>query len=180
VLLLALYLSAAFGVSWALYRDFSRQERAPHFAIYVNDLPVGDKGTNYLTFPFPTNEASAQFIVTAFNDGTWPAENLRLLLKFPPPPNFRIKSADGWHRGATPIHGENKTKIDPLAPVYSVESTASSINVRDEFAAPPMVFEWVGGLNFVQIGVSAKNMPRVFKLVALHYKEGVDKPHLGF
>ena len=97
-----------------MYQDFSRKEKAPHFAIYVNGLPVGDKGTNYLTFPFPTNETSAQFLVTAFNDGTWPAENLRVLLKLPPPPDFRIKSADGWQREAMPIHGEIATKTNPF------------------------------------------------------------------
>jgi hypothetical protein len=165
-----------------MYQDFSRKERAPHFAVYVNGLPVGDKGTNYLTFPFPTNDASAQFIVSAFNDGTWPAENLRVLVKFPPPPGFRIKSADGWQRGAISIYGEHQTTIDPLAPAYSVEteSSISCINVMDDFTAPPIVFEWVGGINYVQIGVSAKNMPRVFKLVVLRYKKGIDKPYLGY
>jgi hypothetical protein len=163
----------------APYPTVRQTERQPHFIFYVNKMRVGDEGTNYITFPFPTTEP-AQLVISVLNDGNWPAEQVKVMVKFPPPPGFRIKSAERWVSGQIARReGETlETQRDVVA--YRVEAQEQIINCQDAFTCPPIVLAFVGGMNQLQIAVSAKNMPYVFKVVAVHYKMGIDKPYLGY
>ena len=161
------------------YQTVRQKEREPHFIFYVNKLRVGDEGTNCITFPFPTAEP-AQLAISVLNDGNWPAEHLKVMIKFPPPPGFRIKSADGWTPAQIVSREMETLESQREVVAYRVEAQEEIINVQDAFTCPPIVLAFVGGMNEIQVAASAKNMPYVFKVVALHYKVGVDKPYLGY
>jgi len=164
----------ALGV--AVFYSISQKEKKPHYAVYLNNLPLGNEEETYLTFPPATN----QFIVSVFNDGNSPAEKLRLLVTFAPSPNILIKSAEGWRPTTSFTPNKFPAQPNPVQQTYVVEDEETYLEPGDAFTAPAIAFGHVDSLNIFRLRISAKNLPYVYKTVALHYKIGIEKPYLGY
>ena len=107
--LLTLWIFSAFGISWAMYKDFVRKEKAPAFTLYLNGLRLGSG--DYVTLPL-TNEIT-QLVFAIRNDGNVGADGVLMMVDFPGsiPSIIRVVKSEGWDQDAGVEALQNSVKI---------------------------------------------------------------------
>src|SRR5947209_5707369 len=76
--LLALWVLAGAGVTWATWKGFSRKERSPSFGLYLNGLRL----SRDCQIALPSTNGIQQMSFTVLNDGNLPADGLSVEVCF--------------------------------------------------------------------------------------------------